>query len=436
MVRPMSPNYPGKLITSTMLLLLMISSFASAQTKPSYVVIGYVPAWRDRIADPATFNYAAFTHLNRSFLRPQDDGSLVQEPGFFSESFEQGARKHGVKLLMSIGGESQNPKRWLSIASNPDHLQKFLDSIADLYRDHQYDGVDIDWEPPPQTDAHGQLYLSLLKAVRQRFPDKLLTVALSPNEYGVRHLPLKDVIDTIDYFNAMTYDYSGPWTGIATFAANLYPDTAGANTRISMSEALTHLIEKHQVPASKIVAGLTFWGYRFRVNQLGDTFTKNSKGVADNIEYARVMDLFSTGLYTLHHDAIADASYLMRNDGGCVVTFDDPQSIRDKCAFAKKLGCAGVMMWHAGADYASGTSPLLDAVAQEFGLPTSMSQQAMVEETTLLNHAPLPSTEPADVQTLNDQLRAARGLSDDAHWMATTMPTTTATAMPRATTQP
>ena len=248
---------------------LQFSATALAQTRPSGVVIGYVPAWRDRVADPSTFNYSVFTHLNRAFLRPHEDGTLITEPGFFNDALERGARAHGVKLLMSIGGESHNPQRWISLAGNPAHLKTFLDAIGDFYRDHQYDGVDIDWEPPPQTDADGQLYLSLLKALRQRFPDKLLTIALSPNNYGVRHLPLKEVLDTIDYFNAMTYDYSGPWTGIATFSANLYADESGASTHVSVSDALHNLFVNHQVPPRKSRRGSDVLGISLSRRSIG-----------------------------------------------------------------------------------------------------------------------------------------------------------------------
>ena len=386
----------------------LLSYFASALLVLSTgvegrdVVIGYVPTWRDKVVDPATFNFDILTHLNRAFLRPNDDGTLKIEDNYFNPAFEQAARQHGVKLLMSVGGEAKNPDRWLALAREPAHVQKFLDTLDELFRDHQYDGVDIDWEPPPRSPEEGQVYLALLKSIRQRFPGKLLTVALSPKNYAVKYLPLPEVMATIDYFNAMAYDFSGPWTGTATFSSNLNVNDA-AHTQTSTAELIANLINTHNVPPGKLVVGMTFWAYRFRVDHLGDSFPKRVKGMADFIDYGQVEDLQTTGRYTLHRDDVADAAYLTRNDGGCVITFDDPQSIRDKTAFAQKMGCAGVMMWNAGADTSAGATPLLDAIAKQFDRPTMTPQMAS-----------------------NEDARRTRGIAIDNEWVAA--PPTTAPA--------
>ena len=411
------------LSTSIVVFFSMAAGMCNAQsvaaTKPRPVVLAYIPAWRDAIADPATFDFGTITHVCRAFLRPRADGTLFQEPGFFNPTLETAARSHGVKLLMSIGGESHDPKRWLSMARSPEATKTFLNGLAELYSEHQYDGVDIDWEPPPATVADGKLYLSLLEAIRARFPQKLLTVALSPKEYAVHFLPLPEVLATIDYFNAMTYDYSGPWTGVATFSANLHPDAAGAHTSSSVDDAMHNLLEVHHVPPAKVVMGLTFWGYRFRVDHLGDPFPKRVANMADNIELARIADLLETGRYTAGRDDVADAAYVVRNGGGCVITYEDEKSIEDKCHAALRLGCAGVMMWHGGADAGSGTYPLMNAISRSFGLaPADISRAALLGEVARLSGRPVSdamSTE--ELLRIDARLRKTRGETDDQHWM-------------------
>ena len=413
-----------------LLLLFSWPMIAMAQTRPSSVVMGYVPTWRDSIADPAEINFGAFTHLNRAFLRVQDDGSLKIEDNFFNAAFEQAARAHGVKLLMSVGGEARDPKRWLSLAGSPEHVQKFLDTLDVLFREHQYDGVDIDWEPPPRSAVEGQQYLALLKAIRERFPNKLLTIALSPKAYALKYLPIADVMATVDYFNAMAYDFSGPWTGVATFASNLHADPA-ANQPTGTDDLMTALVNTYHVPPEKVVMGMTMWGYRFRVDQLGAAFAKHQKDVADNIDFPQIQDLLRTGRYTLRRSDVADAAYLVRNDGGCVITFDDPQAIRDKCAFAQKQGFAGVMMWHVNADSGAGKTPLLDAVAESFGRPTAVSQKLLQDETARFNQAEPNSESPADLEALNAKLRLTRAIAEDDRWIASapaTQPATQPTA--------
>jgi chitinase len=397
------------------------SATSAAQARPNHLVLGYLPYWRDNIAPPQDLDLNVFTHLARAFLRPERDGSLHPSPTYFNLAFEDSARAHDVKLLMSIGGESATPDIWLAMAREPQHVAHFLDTLAALFAAHHYDGVDIDWEPPPQNAVDGQTYLSFLQAIRHRFPGRLLTIAVEASNYGVGHLPMADVVANVDFINAMTYDFSGPWTGIASFATNLHSDSEGlAHTRVSVDDELKNLIQTHRVPAAKVLVGLQFWANRFRVDQLGDHFPLHTNGYADNIEYARVMDLLGTGRYTAMRDEIADEPYLVRNDGGCVVTYDDPKSIRDKCETAIELHCAGVMIWHAGSDLGGGQMPLLNAVAESVGLsPLPSSRTELEGEIARIGNHPVPTSVTLEALEQDDaRLRNLRGQEDDDHWIA------------------
>ncbi len=398
---------------------------APADARPDHVVFGYVPAWRDAIADPRDFNYDAYTHLARAFLRPRPDGTLLVAPNYFNGDLERAAHDHGVKLLMSIGGEGGKLDAWLATARDPQHVAVLLDTLADLYAAHPaYDGVDVDWEPAPATDATGRAYADLLGAIRRRFPGKLLTIAIPSKDYAVAHVPIADVVAAVDLINVMAYDYSGPWTGLASFGANLHPDPAGpARTPFSVDQGLSNLIEHRHFPPAKLVLGMTFWGYRFRVDHVGDAFPRHGKGFADNVEYPRVLDLQAAGRFVAARDDTADASYLTRTGGGStIVTYDDPQSIRDKCDAALRLGCAGVMIWHAGADLAAGRTPLLDAIGARFGVPASAgpSLAALRRELARLRGKPVDEAEPIESLLAADQkLRLGGAVADDNQWAAT-----------------
>jgi hypothetical protein len=100
--------------------------------RPDRIVLGYSATWRDPQTPPESYNYDAITHIARAFLVPHPDGKIEVPAGYFNESMESLARKHGVKLLMSLGGEAGNADNWLSIARNPQYFQRFCDDISDL----------------------------------------------------------------------------------------------------------------------------------------------------------------------------------------------------------------------------------------------------------------------------------------------------------------
>lgn len=400
-------------------LALLVAAFIllpiTVQAGPDRVVLGYSATWRDAATPPECYNYDAITHLCRAFLTPNPDGTIGVPDGYFNTTMESLARKHGVKLLMSLGGEAFNADNWLSIARNPPCLQRFQDSLSNLLASHTYDGIDIDWEPAALTTEDGAAYVSLLKALRARFPDRIITTALPAGEYWVSHFSWKDIVDNIDYVNVMTYDYSGGWGGRAAYCSGLFP--AGAYSpepELSVSEGMRNLIENHKVPPSKLLMGVTFWPSRFAVDHIGDRFPVNGPDYSMNISFAQAMCLLRTGQYKDFWDEKAAMAFMECTSGGSVVCYESPKSIRRKCEYAAKLGCAGVMIWHLGADVYGSTAPLMDAIAQSCGVPTqTFPRQIVTLQISALKSdlealkSPLVADAPSDMSSLaDDQLQA------------------------------
>ena len=203
-------------------------------------MVGYSATWRDPDSPPECYNFDAVTYLARAFLVPHPDGTVETPDGYFNKTMESLAREHGVKLLMSLGGEASNADNWLSIARNPKYFQNFCDNLDKLLADHGYDGIDIDWEPSATTTEDGVAYTSFLKSLRDRFPSRIITTALGASEYWIGHFSWKDVADNVDYVNVMTYDYSGGWGGRADYCSNLFPAGAYApKPTLSVAEGMT-----------------------------------------------------------------------------------------------------------------------------------------------------------------------------------------------------
>jgi chitinase len=339
-----------------------------ALARPDRVVLGYSAMWHDSDDPVECYNYDALTHLARAFLVPHPDGSVEAPPGYFNPSMETLARRHNVKLLMSLGGEAENADNWLSIARHPQYQRRFLDDLGKLMADHGYDGVDIDWEPSPLSDDDGAAYTALLKSARTRFPRAIITTALPASEYWISHHSWPDVLSSVDYVNVMVYDYSGGWGGKAAYSSNLYPPGVyPPQPQFSVAQGMTNLVQNHQAPPAKLLMGITFWSSRFRVDHIGGDFPKNAPGFSVNITYAQTMALLASGIYRDFWDEKAAMPYLERTAGGSVVCYESPRSIQQKCQYARQSAFAGVMIWHVGADMDGAHAPLMDAVAQSFG---------------------------------------------------------------------
>ena len=414
----------------------ILAAKAGAESRP--VLLGYSAAWRDAACPPADYDYTNLTAIARAFVRPTADGSVEVPDGYFNADLEKHAREHHVKLLLSLGGGGASGADWLSMATDAKHREHFLGELAKLMAEHQYDGVDLDWEPPDPSKADGDAYRVFIVALRAKFPHALLTTALPADAYQTRFTPWAEVTKNLDYVNVMAYDFSGPWSGVAGHATNLFPagDYKPAAGH-SVAEGLKHLIDDAHVPPAKLLVGLNLWGYRFRADHLGDAFPRNAPDVSDALTFQQTQALFRTGHYQSHWDAGANMPYLERNGGGSVICYDDAESVRRKCEYAKGLGCAGVMVWNLGSDATATQTPLIDAAVQTFGLtarPLSRAtlQAQIADAAEEIRRGPAGSAPaaavPADLAklpvdqlvALNARLQEQAATANDARWMAKT----------------
>ena len=404
---------------------LFARSGVALANKP--VLIGYSAVWRDEAAPPAGYDWASLTHVARAFVRPRPDGALVVPEGYFNPDLETHARQHGVKLLISLGGGGASNADWLSMATIPANRDRFFDNLAKLMAEHHYDGVDVDWEPPEPSKTDGEAYGAFLKALRARFPKAVLTTALPSESTQTRFTPWADVTATVDYVNVMAYDYSGPWSGVAGHASNLFPagDYAGKPGK-SVEEGMKNLIETQHVDPAKLVIGLNFFAYRFRADRIGDAFTKNAPGATDDLTYPQVLGLIRTGKYEAKWDEKAAMSYVQRTGGGGVIACETPESVRRKCDYAKRLGLAGMMVWNVGSDVAATESPLMDVIVQSAGGTPKATPRAAIEGRIAAAAEKVGSPAPADVsklsivqlKALDEQLQTKAAVANDAAWQS------------------
>lgn len=135
-----------------------------------------------------------------------------------------------LKTLLSIGGASFSTEKFKKIASTTATRKKFIDSTILFVRQHNFDGVDIDWEYPKVEDKQNfALFLTELRAAIELESSNtgnsraLLTAAVAA---GFEHIDngynVVDVATALDYIFLMSYDFHGDWEKAANHHAPLF----------------------------------------------------------------------------------------------------------------------------------------------------------------------------------------------------------------------
>lgn len=258
-----------------------------------------------------------------------------------------------LKVLLSIGGWTYSPS-FHPVVVNPILRSKFVESSVQLLEDYGLDGLDVDYEYP-SNDAQALGYVELLKEMRAALDQHasvkgagckfLLTIAAPCGPDNYKKLRVADMDKSLDFWNMMSYDFSGSWDSIANHQANIY---GGA---ISAHEALTWYIGQG-VARNKIVLGIPLYGRSFMNTQgPGSVFSGVGQGTweAGSYDY-RALALPGSFTYR-DQDAIASWSYDPQKRE--MVSFDNEDVADWKGQYIKNQGLGGSMFWELSGDKGS-----------------------------------------------------------------------------------
>jgi len=318
-----------------------------------FLVLGYYPAWVKESFPAEKVNFDILTHVIHAFAWPEADGSIAVWEGFHYPGLVEATHRAGRKISVAFGGWG-NCEGFPPVAADPALRKTFIKNAVEFCEQYGYDGIDLDWEFPANPEERDNLTIlvdELRDALDAMDRPMLLTMAISAGTWSGDHNDYPKLVDNIDWFNDMTYDFYGTWTDRSGHNAPLYASQESVNTSI------TFLMRRQKVPPEKILMGVPFYGRRFKTSALYGPSTGG-----DGIVYRDVTGLLKGGGWVRSWDDVSFVPYLTSERGDEMVFYDDPESIAAKCRYAKERGLRGVMIWSLGSDFIDGGQPLLESI--------------------------------------------------------------------------
>jgi chitinase len=336
----------------------------AASTNPqTWRMVGYFPSWA-----PATSKYLptdipadSLTHVNYAFVVPNSQGLCAPDnaqsavnniPGF------QALKKVRPKLqmLISIGGGANLDAAFQRVVQTPENLTGFVTSCLNLMKSWGFDGLDLDWEF--SQDQFKQPLTAILAEMRRQVDalgqadgrTYLLTMAAPAGPWGMARLELDKIAPLVDWINLMTYSYYGAWSTSTGFNAPLY--TSPSDPQGLSVDSTVHAYLDAGVPANKLVLGVPFYGAAWQgVGATGDGLFQPDGGIYLDgaLDYREIAANYLNS-FPLHREPTSLAPWLYDEKQGVMISFDDPQSLKEKAAYARKLGLGGMMIWQLAGD--------------------------------------------------------------------------------------
>lgn len=278
------------------------------------------------------------------------------------------AKIHGNYVVMSVAPESS----WSTIAASASLRETFANNIVDMINQYGFDGVDIDWETP--LDSEKTRFTALMKVVYEKVkannPNHLVTTAITGGMWQPPRYDLTNSNQYLDYINLMTYgmtnsngQYQNPLyrSTVNDYKAFLAGRTLGS---ASIDESVQFLKNTYGVLYDKIIVGLAFYGIRQIRTYDAVNNTYSSWGRSGSVYYNDiVLNYLSNDDYIKRYDTNAGVPYIVKADGTEFISYDNPRSILEKTAYVIEQGLGGVMFWEYGTDT---TNTLLEAIDQGY----------------------------------------------------------------------
>jgi chitinase len=355
------------LFTAALMAGLSVPGSSSAAPEESKggdkVFVGYL------YGQPREINFRLYTHLCHAFIVADGDGNIRQSKTVPSRELTSEAHKAGVKVLISLGGWGWD-KQFASIVSQPEAEDRYFKSVMEIVANFDYDGIDLDWEYPdtePEVAGFERLarrFRKDLDAIGARKGQPMvLTMAASANPGTLKWLGKDFLLETMDWINVMTYDFTGERSGYAghhspLFASSKQPGGNPRSTELSMK----FLVEQRAMPANRLAVGIPLYGKGFAVAEpyastKGAPRTRTPQG-----NYSNLHRLQHEQGWTRQWDDETKNPWLVAPDRSVVIGYDDAESVAAKTAWAMKQGFRGVFFWQVGADrLPDGSNPLQEA---------------------------------------------------------------------------
>ena len=356
-------------------------------------IIGYYPSFRylknRKIEDPSLIPFEKLTIINYAFFAPDSSAELkgldpeadsILLSGKGSHSIISLAHKKRVKVLASIGGW-EDSGLFSFIAAGSSLTSKFASECTRIIKQYGFDGIDIDWEYPcykphngkPEDKENFTSFLSVIRDSlnalgRQNKNHYLLTAALPATREHSAGIDVNKVSKILDFLNIMTYDYHGTWDTVSAHNSPLYaPDKGDKSLCIDSTVKMYH--SELGVPLNKINIGLPFYGHTYA----------NCKGLFEphtgpdtlvfNEDFGAVYRNIVTNmhLFDRHLDKKAKVPYLTGKEFDLFVSYDDSESVKEKCDYVVKNRLRGVIIWEVtGTIMQDNSTPLLDVIYEKF----------------------------------------------------------------------
>ncbi|CAH1101632.1 unnamed protein product [Psylliodes chrysocephalus] len=322
------------------------------------VICTYASWWAYEGILPEDLDPMLCTHVVYEFIglwdkgdvRVQDDGlDLDQEQrGLYNRITDMKKKNKDLKVLLSVGGTlATNSTLFRRVAGHAAKTGAFLGSAGYFLKTYHFDGIDIDWQYPEESDM--KTYIDFLKIVKDEFDRNgwLLSATVRPYLEGTGY-NVTAMNRILDWVTIRSFDFfGGEWSNSTGIHNALYASSKDDfwQKRHSNMDSVAKTWIHAGLSKEKLVLSIAFYGRSFTLKDpkehgLHAPITGPGPGVDGG--FVRYYELCSTykNNYTEEWDDETKAVY--KYNDSFWIGFNTKDAVWTRGDYIKKNGYAGV----------------------------------------------------------------------------------------------
>ncbi|XP_044010151.1 chitotriosidase-1-like [Aphidius gifuensis] len=265
-----------------------------------------------------------------------------------------------LKTMVAVGGGAEGSKRFSRLVSSPNSRGQFIQNSIRFMKNHNLDGLDLDWEYPAQGNGASPQdvpnYTAFVREFKNSFGNRyLLTAAVPSSEWTARpSYDIRGVCNNLDFVNLMAYDLHNAEDPVTGMQAGLYgPGANDKDTVVSHLSAGVSYWINNGCPARKLNLGVPFYAKTWTLanpnsNGVGARASGPGSpgplsGSAGSLAYFETCAKIGAGGWTVKYNNVRKTPYAYR--GNQWIGFENVKSLKEKVQYAKQRQLAGMMAW-------------------------------------------------------------------------------------------